>query len=79
MGLIDLFDLTLKASADRAALEFEGREWTFGELEANSNRLASYLATRGVHEGDRLAVYLTNCTDLILAYLGSVCTFLNPS
>ena len=72
MSLIDLFDLTLKASADRVALEFEGREWTFGELEASSNRLASYLATEGVHEGDRLAVYLTNCTDLILAYLASV-------
>ena len=72
MNLIDLFDLTLKGRAGETALEFRGREWTFGELEANSNRLAHYLKENGFQTGDRLGVYLTNCVELIEAYLAAI-------
>jgi malonyl-CoA/methylmalonyl-CoA synthetase len=72
MNLTDLFDLTLKGSSREPALEFGGDEWTFGELEANSNRLAHHLETNGFRAGDRLAIYLANCVELIEAYLAAI-------
>jgi malonyl-CoA/methylmalonyl-CoA synthetase len=72
MNLADLFDLTLKGASGGTALEYGGQEWTFGALEANSNRLAHHLKTIGFESGDRLAVYLTNCVELIEAYLACV-------
>ena len=72
MNLTDLFDLTLKGCAGETALEFCDREWTFGELEANSNRLAHHLIANGFQAGDRLAVYLANCVELIEAYLAAI-------
>jgi malonyl-CoA/methylmalonyl-CoA synthetase len=72
MNLADLFDLTLKGSPGATALEYGGQEWTFGALETNSNRLAHHLKTIGFETGDRLAVYLTNCVELIEAYLAAI-------
>ena len=72
MNLTELFDLTLKGCSGETALEYCDREWTFGELEANSNRLAHHLKANGFQTGDRLAVYLTNCVELIEAYLAAV-------
>ena len=72
MNLTDLFDLTLKGCSGETALEYGGREWTFGELEANSNRLAHHLTANGFQTGDRLAVYLANCVELIEAYLAAI-------
>ena len=72
MNLTDLFDLTLKGCAGETALEYCGREWTFGELEANSNRLAHHLKANSFQTGDRLAVYLANCVELIEAYLAAI-------
>jgi len=72
MNLTELFDLTLKGRAAETALEFRGREWTFGELEASSNRLAHHLKASGFQVGDRLGVYLANCVELIDAYLAAI-------
>jgi malonyl-CoA/methylmalonyl-CoA synthetase len=41
-------------------------------LEANSNRLAHHLKAIGFQTGDRLAVYLANCVELIEAYLAAI-------
>ena len=72
MSLAELFDLTLKSRAGETALEFRGREWTFGDLEARSNRLAHFLQASGYEAGDRLGVYLSNCVELIHAYLAAI-------
>jgi malonyl-CoA/methylmalonyl-CoA synthetase len=72
MTLTDLFDLSLIGRSDRPALEFEGRELTFGEIEARSNRVANYLRHRGFVPGDRLCVYLANCVEMIDLYLACI-------
>lgn len=72
MNLCDLFDLSLKGRRDKAALEFRGAVFTFGEMDARSNRLARVLAERGLRAGDRLCVYLANCVDMIDLYLACV-------
>lgn len=72
MTLLHLFDLSLIGRQDKIALEFEGLEFTFGQLDTRSNRVAHYLRARGFVTGDRLCVYLANCVEMIDLYLACV-------
>jgi malonyl-CoA/methylmalonyl-CoA synthetase len=70
--LLHLFDHSLIARAGSPALEWQGTTYTFGELEARSNRTANALRQRGLGKGDRLCVYLANRVELIDLYLACV-------
>jgi malonyl-CoA/methylmalonyl-CoA synthetase len=72
MNLLHLFDLSLVARANEPALEWLGETFTFGELEARSNRVANALLERGFQKGDRLGVYLANRVELIDIFLACV-------
>lgn len=72
MTLTQLFDLSFIGRRDRIALEFDGRTYTFGDIDSRSNRVANYLASRGFVAGDRLCVYLANCVEMIDLYLACV-------
>jgi malonyl-CoA/methylmalonyl-CoA synthetase len=72
MTLTNLFDLSLIGNRNQIALEFEGRQFTFGEIEVRSNRVANYLVHRGFTAGDRLCVHLANCVEMIDLYLACV-------
>jgi len=72
MNLTHLFDLSLVGRRDQTALEWHGSTYTFGELDARSNRMAQLLSRRGLRTGDRLAVYLANCVEWIDLYLACV-------
>ncbi|HUG82163.1 MAG TPA: AMP-binding protein [Bryobacterales bacterium] len=69
MNLNDLFDLTLKGCAKQSALEFQGSSFTFQDLDVRSNQWANQLRENGFERGDRLAVYLPNCVELLDAFL----------
>jgi malonyl-CoA/methylmalonyl-CoA synthetase len=72
MNLCHLFDLSLIGRRDAVGLEFEGDTYTFGEIDARSNRVAHLLAGRGLKAGDRLCVYLPNCVEMIDLYLACI-------
>lgn len=72
MTLSNLFDLSLKGRRGTVGLEFGGRDFTFGEIDARSNRLAQLFLKRGLGKGDRLCVYLVNCVEMIDIYLACV-------
>jgi malonyl-CoA/methylmalonyl-CoA synthetase len=72
LNLTNLFDLSFLQRPDAVALEFEGRTFTFGEIDARSNRLAQLLARRGLQAGDRLSVYLANGVEMIDLYLACI-------
>jgi acyl-CoA synthetase (AMP-forming)/AMP-acid ligase II len=57
---------------ERPALVFYGREVTFAELDAASDRFAGWLAGRGVRPGDRVAIDLQNCPQFAIAYYGAL-------
>jgi malonyl-CoA/methylmalonyl-CoA synthetase len=69
VNLNHLFDLSFAGRRDAAALEFEGRSYTFGEIDARANRMAQALSRRGLRLGDRLCVHLANCVEMIDLYL----------
>ena len=47
------------------------RRLTFGELNANANRLADAYVARGMKQGDRIAMFLPNSAELIEAMCGA--------
>jgi malonyl-CoA/methylmalonyl-CoA synthetase len=72
VNLIQLFDHSLIARPNEIGLEWQGRSFTFGEVEERSNRLAHALRARGFRKGDRLCVYLANRIELIDLFLACV-------
>jgi malonyl-CoA/methylmalonyl-CoA synthetase len=72
VNLLHLFDLSLIARRDDVALEWNDAEYTFGQIEVRSNRVAHALRVRGLAKGDRLCVYLGNRIELIDIYLACV-------
>ncbi|MES1256836.1 MAG: AMP-binding protein, partial [Acidobacteriota bacterium] len=72
MNLCHLFDSSLIGRRERPALEFRGKTWTFGDLDARSNRLSQVFLRRGLRAGDRLCVYLVNSVEMIDIYLACV-------
>ena len=72
MNLTQLFDLSFQRRREEVALEFAGHSYTFGEIDARSNRMAALFRARGLEQGDRLCVYLSNCVALIDIYLACV-------
>ncbi|PYQ32462.1 MAG: hypothetical protein DMF57_13100, partial [Acidobacteria bacterium] len=72
MNLLQLFDHSLIARPNEIGLEWQGRSFTFGEVEERSNRLAHALRARGFRKGDRLCVHLANRIELIDLFLACV-------
>ncbi|WP_404938588.1 long-chain fatty acid--CoA ligase [Pseudomonas sp. JDS08PS003] len=53
---------------DKVAYRFFGRELSFSALRAQALALAGWLQSVGVESGDRVALYLQNCPQFIVAY-----------
>ncbi len=70
MNLLDLFALAAARAPDRAALRSEdGTELTYGDLLAQVREVAVALAARGLRKGDRVAFFLGNRPELVVAHL----------
>jgi len=72
VNLRQLFDLSLNTRRDAVGLEWSGAEFTFGEIDARSDRMAAALAARGLSRGDRVCVYLANRIELIDVFIACV-------
>ncbi len=70
MNLRDLFNLSLVNRRDEIALEWKGQEYTFGEIDQRSDRMAASLAH--LNQGDRVCVQLANCIEMIDIYLACI-------
>lgn len=69
MNIIDLFNLSFIDRRERIALLFQSQTYTFGDLDIRSNRMANLLKSKGLKAGDRLGLYLENCTEFIDIYV----------
>ena len=55
---------------NRVAINFYGREVTYGELDEMSERFANFLVASGIRKGDRIALFLQTCPQYHIAYYG---------
>lgn len=72
MSIPDLFDEAATRFAKKAALIFYGRTIKYGELKELSDRFAAALTDIGVKKGHTVALYLLNCPQYVIAYIGAL-------
>jgi malonyl-CoA/methylmalonyl-CoA synthetase len=56
---------------EKTALLFEGRSYTYHQLYEQAARFAAGLSRWGLLPGDRVALFLENCPEFIIAYFGT--------
>src|SRR5437764_6979052 len=80
---LGMFLATVKAMADQAATYYFDETITYGELDRKSTALAAALKDRGVADGDRVALYLQNIPQFLIAMyaiwkVGAIAVLCNP-
>ena len=55
---------------DQVFLVFEGREWTYAQLDAVTNGFAEGFRRLGVERGQHVALVLGNCPEILFAIWG---------
>lgn len=65
-----LLQKTAKNYPENVATSYSDREITYVELDLLSNKFANALAKLGVNKGDRVALFLPNIPQFIIAYFG---------
>jgi long-chain acyl-CoA synthetase len=68
----DLFDEMADKYSGKAALIFYGKKIKYGELKQLTDRFAAALHALGVAKGDTVALYLLNCPQYVIAYIGAL-------
>jgi fatty-acyl-CoA synthase len=61
-----------------------GRRWTYEQLDADTDSLASGLLTMGIGKGDRVGIWAPNCAEWVLlqyatAKIGAILVNINPA
>ena len=71
-SLNQAFDEATASAPDNTAVVFYGRRISYRELREATDRLACGLADLGVKKGDRVALYLLNSPQFIIAYFAAL-------
>jgi malonyl-CoA/methylmalonyl-CoA synthetase len=76
MNLHDLFCIPAQRTPDKPALHFlhgkQPQTLSYGELFAAADRLAAGLVAWGLNKGDRVAFFLSNRPEFVIAYLAVI-------
>ena len=68
---LEMFTDSVRDHPDRPLVHYFDRTMTLGEIDRASDALAAALVSHGFSAGDRLAVYLQNVPQYVLAVLGT--------
>ncbi|RTL47328.1 MAG: hypothetical protein EKK46_18065, partial [Rhodocyclaceae bacterium] len=68
MNLASYLEAHAAAQPDRVAIRFEGQSVSYGELERRASRLADAMEKAGIQAGERVALYLPNVPEFVVAY-----------
>jgi long-chain acyl-CoA synthetase len=63
---------TARRYPGRTAIRFLGRSVTYHELDRASTQFANALIALGVRKGDRVALFMPNCPQMVIAYYGGL-------
>ena len=80
----DLFISSVKDYSDRIAVVEDGKRLTYRNLYSNVQDLSSFLVSKGVVKGDKVAIFLPNSIEYIvaffsIAYIGAVSVPINTA
>jgi non-ribosomal peptide synthetase component F len=68
----ELFEAQAARTPDAVALEYEGQQLSYAQLEARANQLARHLKKLGVGANQRVAIALPRSLELVVAMLGTL-------
>jgi len=71
MNTADFLGIATAICPERTAIVFEGKKYTFGQLNGRVDRLANALVQLGVKKGDRIAMLQVNCNQFVEAYFAT--------
>ena len=54
----------------KAAVIYLGEKFSYARLKDLSDRFAGALSDMGIKKGDRVMIYIPNCIQLVIAFLG---------
>ena len=82
MNTLDFIGIASSICPDRDCVVFEGKRYTFSQINERSNRLANSLAGLGIKKGNMAAILQVNCNQFLeiyyaLAKLGAILVPLN--
>jgi long-chain acyl-CoA synthetase len=78
MNVAQLLERSALYHADRPALIFGERRWTYAELDRDVSALAAGLAALDLRRGERIALHLPNRPDFVLTYYAALKAGLVP-
>jgi acyl-CoA synthetase (AMP-forming)/AMP-acid ligase II len=68
MNTIDFLSIANAICPERDCMVFDGKRWTYGQVNERVNRLANALIGRGVEKGDRIGILNVNCNQYVETY-----------
>ena len=66
----DFLQDSAERSPDKVALVCDGQRLTYAQVEEQANRVANGLLALGVQRGDRVAIWLPNSVETVIAIFG---------
>ncbi|MFX0576913.1 amino acid adenylation domain-containing protein [Nocardia nepalensis] len=72
VSITDAFSAQVRQTPDAPAVTFDGRSMTYIEVDHSANRLAHFLAAKGVSRGDRVGLLLPRSAEAILAMIATL-------
>jgi long-chain acyl-CoA synthetase len=72
ISLHGLLNETAKRYPEEIAIAYRKEEITYAQMETFSNQFANALAGRGLKKGDRMALFLPNTPQFLIAYFGAL-------
>ena len=80
---LSLFDAAVARASDQTAIRYFDASLSYAEIDALSDALAAALQAQGVQRGDRVAIYLQNVPQFVIALVaswkaGAIAVSINP-
>jgi long-chain acyl-CoA synthetase len=72
LSLVEMFEASAAAHADRPLVQFEGRSFSYAALLGEARRFAAGLRVSGISRGDRIGLFLPNVPTYVAAYFGAL-------
>ncbi len=72
MDLGSMLEVSRERFGSNIAMIYEGKEYTYVELDQAVNAMANHFLAAGIAKGDKVALMLPNCPEFVIAYFAAV-------
>ena len=72
VSIPEMFDQVVAKYGNKTSMIYYGKKISYKELKDQADRFAAALSDLGVKKGDRVALFLLNCPQYVIAYLGAL-------